>query len=250
MGHVMAALGDFLIKFLPALLGAAVGALVALWGAQRADEKQRFDLSALCAPMLERLVDRFADKPVQVRELEGRLNLLPPECASKRQDVFNLVTLVAQVQENQPEAVRPQALQPNYHSSIISGVGGGGGGGGAGGTGGAGGAGGSADSVDRTPAAAWVAVGFLGPKGSPGDVNFVSAATGATITSPPEAGAVLRAKWQVNVRPGLADWTRVQDVLRIGQCFEVAESRTVQAGGQPQTWARGEAVSCPSGQRG
>lgn len=247
---------DLLTRVLPALLGAVVGALVALWGAKRLDEKQQFDFAVVCFPMVERMVDRFQDKPVQIREIENRIDLLPLECKVNKQTMLNLVRMVADVHETLPQGVSsaqavaiaaapepaarhqppgaPPARAPGGPASTAAALP-------------------SPDMAAAEPAGApgplsgWVALGFVSGNAAYGDVNFVWATSGKPITTAPQAGTVLRAKWQVNVRPKVGKWDVVSGVLDIGQCFEVEKSQDVSVASLAQAWVKGKAVSCPAG---
>ena len=84
----------------------------------------------------------------------------------------------------------------------------------------------------------WVAVGLQG-----GDMNF-DLANGAAVPAQIPLSSKLKARTQVNVRPGPADWSRVSGLLAASQCFEVEETRALKAGDHVQTWARGKRISC------
>jgi hypothetical protein len=87
----------------------------------------------------------------------------------------------------------------------------------------------------------WAAVGFL-QSSNQADHYFT------TVNGDPLAsnfvGQIIKAKISVNVRPGPASWNAVNFVLSPGQCFFVYETRTLLAGSQNQTWARGDASDC------
>ncbi len=207
------ALMDFLIRFVPllqVLIGAIVGALVALWAAQREETQQQFNLAASCLTMTERLVDRYAGQTVQIQDIDVRVNLLPMECQSRRRAILDAIRAVAVVQANDTSSAATPTDRPSTADSTM-----------------------------------WVALGFLGPDATNVDVNFVGAG-GAALSAAPPAGTVLRTKWQVNVRPGPADWSQVLRVLELGQCFQVQATRELAAGSRQQTWARGVPVPCPA----
>jgi hypothetical protein len=87
----------------------------------------------------------------------------------------------------------------------------------------------------------WVAVGFLNSS----DFNFDSYPAGTKSTALPVKDAIIRSKWDVNVREQAADWRNVRGVLRTSQCFTVAEARLLSAGAQSQQiWARGKKSDC------
>jgi hypothetical protein len=84
-----------------------------------------------------------------------------------------------------------------------------------------------------------VAVGFV-------DSDWIfDYVNGSTDRSGVKKGALLRARTDVNVRPGAADWTRVVGVLHVGQCFRVDEDGTLlKAGTRSQIWAKGSQAGC------
>jgi hypothetical protein len=87
----------------------------------------------------------------------------------------------------------------------------------------------------------WVAVGYLNST----DFNFDSYPAGTKITALPVKDAIIRSKWDVNVREQAADWRNVKGIIRTSQCFTVAETRLLSAGAQSQQiWARGKKSDC------
>jgi len=85
----------------------------------------------------------------------------------------------------------------------------------------------------------WVAVGLQG-----GDMNF-DLANGRPVPAQIPSGSILKARTQVNVRPGPAAWSKFSPIpLAANQCFEVEETRELKAGDHVQTWARGKRKSC------
>lgn len=84
----------------------------------------------------------------------------------------------------------------------------------------------------------WVAVGYANA-----DMNF-TLANGQAIREAPAAGERIRAKSQVSIRPGPADWSNVNAILGTARCFKVDETRTLNAGDLKQIWAKGNPVDC------
>lgn len=99
------------------------------------------------------------------------------------------------------------------------------------------------DISSQVPAG-WVAVGFMNSAAN-SDVNFVKPDRKSLAATVPN-GSIVRAKWQVNVRPEPADWRSVKGVLNIGQCFIIEDQRVLPAQDREQLWAKGRQIACPS----
>ena len=75
-------------------------------------------------------------------------------------------------------------------------------------------------------------------------MNF-DLANGRPVPAQIPSGSILKARTQVNVRPGPAAWSKFSPIpLAANQCFEVEETRELKAGDHVQTWARGKRKSC------
>ncbi|MFH1557438.1 MAG: hypothetical protein ABII76_21730 [Pseudomonadota bacterium] len=74
------------------------------------------------------------------------------------------------------------------------------------------------------------------------DVNFNSVK--GSLSSLQE-GDIIRARWDVNIRPIGKLWDQPVRIMRAGQCFRVQNTTVRDADGAPQTWASGNIVSCP-----
>jgi hypothetical protein len=83
----------------------------------------------------------------------------------------------------------------------------------------------------------WVA---LSPPSKDKDPYF-NLSNGEPIKLPLRANTLIKAVIDVNLRPNPADWNKVIGVIDIGRCFQVEETRTVDA---KQVWARGNVKDC------
>lgn len=85
----------------------------------------------------------------------------------------------------------------------------------------------------------WVAVGYVGTP----DFNFTTL-DGKPIGSKLDPGAIIKSKWQVNVRRRPADWRSPLKILEGGDCFVVTSTTLLDAAGQKQLWANGTPKKC------
>lgn len=115
---------------------------------------------------------------------------------------------------------------------------------------------GDADSANQPLGGAgilkgWLAVGTVNADTNR-EANFTLAATaqkGAPSHLPKDltlaAGAILKARWQVNVRRAPADWDNDPlGIIDIGQCVRVGDTRLLPAGERKQLWAEVAKIEC------
>ncbi len=187
-----------------------VGAAIAFYGLYLTQTKNDSDRATQCSTSAWNIFDAAQKKSYSGDELNEMIQLVPSFCNLDRNHFVQVLSAVSQ-----------SAQRTTAAKSAPSGDGG----------------------AELAPPGGglqgWAALGFLNS-----DLNF-NLANGQSIQSAPAAGTLLRAKWQVNIRPGPADWSNTVGVLGTAQCFRVDETRSLSAGGQGQIWAKGARATCP-----
>jgi hypothetical protein len=180
--------------------------------------KNDFDVNAKCLELIGGVASEYRGKFVRADEIDSRSGMLERICKMPKQQLLDIFRSVIKVQENEPATPQgPTSVLENAGSPV--------------------------SEANKILLSGWVAVGFIGSTVF-SEINF-DKADGATLTATPGKDALLRARWQVNVRPGPADWSKTEGVLGTGQCFQVMETRVLPAAGRNQTWAMGHAEQCP-----
>ncbi|UDQ89853.1 hypothetical protein LJE71_02155 [Xanthobacter autotrophicus] len=184
-----------------------IAAAIGLIGAYLTFRKNNSDLEVQCNSMVNNLLKIEGSKKINVDVISYQIKMIPKSCNVDRNDLFKQITSLIG-QETSPLSSQPTTPLP-----------------------------------DQTSLSGWAAIGVLGT-GAFKDVNF-DQADGKPIIAPPSKGSVLRARWQVYVRPGPADWSKVNGILRAGECFEVESYRLLKADTRDQIWVNGQRRDCP-----
>ena len=166
------------------------------------------DLTVACHKIIDGIASINIEKPINVNVLSFKIERIPESCGVNRNELFQSIASIAG-REAAPAPL--QTPSPPPETGNLSG---------------------------------WAAVGILGT-GAYKDVNF-DLADGRPVARPPVQGTVLRSRWQVYVRPGAADWSKVNGILRPGECFVVDSSKRLDAKGRDQIWVSGHRDECPA----
>jgi hypothetical protein len=101
----------------------------------------------------------------------------------------------------------------------------------------------SAPSLGAIPAIGWVAVGRIG--GTYGQINFDNAEPLLARPVQQNAGLILKARWQVNLRENTENTQQgnnsVVRVIDLGECVLITKAQETRG----QVWAQVEVTECP-----
>lgn len=197
-------------KWVPAsdvLSKIVIAAALGLIGAYLTMTKNQNDFALQCTTMINNLLKVESGKVINVDVISYQIQQIPSNCDVNRNELLKQVSSLIGKEASPPATVA------------------------------------TSTPADPTTLSGWVAIGVPGT-GAYKDMNF-DFADGLSITSRPADGSVVRARWQVYVRPGPADWSKTLGILRTGECFQVTGSRALKAGDRDQIWASGQRRECP-----